>query len=801
MFIKVGHSPFFPPPHKIRRGENDELSVLFYAAFLWHLWGAETGRNVLFGGCRIYSPKEGERTLDERLVSLSGTVEEVIYRNSENGYIVLNLDCNGSLVAVNGSLGDIVEGEKLTLTGEYVNSAKYGRQFKATICERLLPTTESEIRKYLGSGIIKGIGPAVAKKIVAAFGAESLEIIESTPMRLSEIKGITPDKALYIGDEFRRICSVRTVIDYLARFGISPATGIALWKRYENNAVALVRENPYILCAGGIEVDFPLVDNIAADMGFDAYNANRVKAGIVYVLRENSFGGHTCLPYEKLKECVCLNLHVESDLFEEGLALAENDNSVVVTEVRKRVFVYLSEYFQAERYITDKLTTMLKIGVPSLKDYEEEIRAIEWTENIKYETLQKAAINGSLGYNLFILTGGPGTGKTTTLNAIIRLCRKMKKNIVLAAPTGRAAKRISDLTGETAKTIHRLLEVDFSADDTLRFKHNELEPLEADVIIIDEMSMVDALLFESLLRAIKPDSKLIMVGDSNQLPSVGAGNILRDLISSKVIPTVELHEIFRQAAESLIVTNAHKIVNGEMPVLNERKNDFFFMECPNEDDIPRMVISLTRDRLPKTYGYNPIDDIQILTPTKMGAAGTRELNKSLQLALNPPMKAKRELKYFDVAFRMGDKVMQIKNDYDVMWKKDGQKGTGIFNGDIGIITEVDTFGSVLTINFDGRVAVYSSEMLQKLEHAYAVTIHKSQGSEYDAVIMPITGFTKNLLYRNLLYTGVTRAKKILIVIGTPDVIATMVHNDKKMLRYSCVKPLLQDKLADTEKNE
>lgn len=441
---------------------------------------------------------------------------------------------------------------------------------------------------------------------------------------------------------------------------------------------------------------------------------------------------------------------------------------------------------------------MLKLSAPFEKDFSEEIAGVEWSENIQYEDLQKAAINAALGNNLFILTGGPGTGKTTTLNAVIQLCRGKNKRLSLAAPTGRAAKRMSDLTGQPAKTIHRLLEVDFSKENKLRFKHNDLNPLKADVIIIDEMSMVDTLLFEALLRAIKPESKLIMVGDSNQLPSVGAGNVLRDLISSGLIPTIELKEIFRQAAESLIVTNAHKIVNGIQPELNDRKKDFFFMPTATDNDTAQLVVDLVRTRLPKSYGYSPVDDIQILSPTKIGPAGTKELNRSLQLALNPPARNKKEIRFFDVAFRMCDKVMQIKNDYDVAWKKDGESGLGIFNGDIGIITDVDTHNGILTIDFDGRIAIYTTEMLNKLEHAYAVTIHKSQGSEYKAVVMPLTAVSEQLLYRNLLYTGITRAKENIILIGTHDVVSRMVQNDRKTLRYSCMKRLLEEKFNESE---
>ena len=447
-------------------------------------------------------------------------------------------------------------------------------------------------------------------------------------------------------------------------------------------------------------------------------------------------------------------------------------------------------------YIASKIALMLKLSAPLEKDFSEEIAGIEWTEGIQYEDLQKAAIAAAMGNNLFILTGGPGTGKTTTLNAVIQLCQNKRKRLSLAAPTGRAAKRMSDLTGQPAKTIHRLLEVDFSNENRLKFKHNELNPLKADVIIIDEMSMVDTLLFDALLRAVKPESTLIMVGDSNQLPSVGAGNVLRDLISTGLIPTVELKEIFRQAAESLIVTNAHKIVNGNAPELDERKKDFFFMATASDEDTARLVVDLAKTRLPNSYGYSPIDDIQILSPTKMGAAGTKDLNRSLQLALNPPARNKKEIRFFDVSFRLGDKVMQVKNDYDVSWKKGGESGLGIFNGDIGIIIDVDPHNGIMKIDFDGRIAVYTTEMLNKLEHAYAVTIHKSQGSEYRAVIMPLTNVAEQLLYRNLLYTGITRAKENIILIGQRGIVNRMVANDRKTLRYSCMKRMLKEKFKE-----
>lgn len=736
-------------------------------------------------------------------VELSGSVEDVIYKNADNGYTVINLGCDEGLIAVVGNLGDVNEGERLSLRGGWITSPKYGRQFKAAMCERSMPETESEISAYLGSGVIKGLGPAIAKKIVKQFGTEALDIIDNDCMQLTVIKGITSDKALYISNEYHKITGVNEVIKFLGEYNFGPAHAISVWSAFEHDSIKQIKTNPYILCTSGIDIDFRSVDRMAADLGFDAENSDRVRAGIVYVLHENANAGHTCLPTEKLRESVCDNLGIERRQFESCLDDCEEKDWVVRITLGKREFVYLPEYYLAETYIAKKLAFMLRTSAQYEKDYSDEIRGVEFSENIQYEDLQRAAISACLTGSVFILTGGPGTGKTTTLNGVIKILKAQKKRILLCAPTGRAAKRMSDLTGEPARTIHRLLEVDFTAKGELKFKRNETNPLPADVVIADEMSMVDALLMCSLVRAIKPTSKFIMVGDSNQLPSVGAGNVLKDLIASHYIPSVELKEIFRQAAQSLIVTNAHRIVNGEFPVLDDRQNDFFFMNKSLESDIAELVIQLAKQRLPDTYGFSPVDDIQVLCPTKMGMAGTKELNKQLQSALNPPSQNKAELKFFDVIFRTGDKVMQTKNDYDVLWTKNNEKGSGIFNGDIGIIRSVDRFSQNVTIDFEGRVAIYTSEMLRRLEHAYAITIHKSQGSEYDAVIIPITAFTHNLLYRNLLYTGVTRAKKMIIVIGTKELVKTMVDNNRKMLRYSLLRPLLEKEMnhKDTEETD
>ncbi len=729
-----------------------------------------------------------------RLFSISGTVEGIVFYNEDNGYVVLDMDCNNVLITAVGMLGEVHEGEELTLYGDYINSPKYGRQFKAEVFERSLPKSKDAIRKYLGSGVIAGIGPAVAKRIVTAFGENTLEIIENDSAQLAAIKGITTERAISIGREFKKITGLRKAMTYFSKYGIQPMTVASAWKLYEGRTMEIVQDNPYVLCENGIDLPFHDADKMAESLGIPKNSEERVLAGLVWSLRVNAANGHTCVPESSLAETVCYELEISEDIFWNSLRIAESRGEVVLEDKYDDRFVFLTEYHRAESYIASKLAEMIKRNDCGNVDFSEEIAAIEWTEGIHYEQLQREAINGSMNNHVFILTGGPGTGKTTTLNAIISLCKQRGLKVKLAAPTGRAAKRMADLTGSQAQTIHRLLEVDFASQGH-GFKRCEENPLSCDVLVIDEMSMVDTLLMCSLLKAVRSKTRLIMVGDSNQLPSVGAGNILRDLIAGGRVPMVELKEIFRQAAESLIVTNAHRIVRGEMPVLNNRKNDFFFMHTESEEETLRLVIELCKTRLPKTYGYSPFEDMQVLCPSKMGTVGTQSINQALQLALNPPAINKQELKYFNQLFRNGDKIMQTKNDYDVEWKRGTEKSHGIFNGDIGLVRSADRANDRLEIDFEGRTAVYDTDMLKRIEHAYAVTIHKSQGSEYPAVIIPLPNGMDRLTYRNLLYTAVTRAKNILILIGSPRKVQSMVENDRRMLRYSCLKPMLEDYFA------
>ncbi len=730
--------------------------------------------------------------INSELQSVKGTVEAVVFYNEENGYVVLDLDVDNTLLTAVGMLGDVREGEELTLYGEYINSPKYGRQFKTEVFERSLPTSTEAIRKYLGSGVIAGIGPAMAKRIVTAFGDRTLEILENDSVKLASIKGINTERALSIGKEFNKITGLRTAMTYFSKYGIQPITIASVWKQYEGRTMQVIKDNPYIMCENGIDVSFQDADRLAGELGLPMDSEERIVAAIRWFLRLNALNGHTCMREAELSDVVCFKLEISEKMFWNGLSISENRGDIIRDGKYDEDFVFLTEYYQAECYIAEKLAEMIKRKDCGEVDHSAEIDGIEWTEGIEYEGLQRDAINGCMNNHVFILTGGPGTGKTTTLNAVISLCKQRGLKVKLAAPTGRAAKRMAEVTGCPAQTIHRLLEVDFSSKGDHSFKRCEENPLSCDVLIIDEMSMVDTLLMASLLRAVRSRTRLVLVGDSNQLPSVGAGNILRDLIASGKVPMVELKEIFRQAAESLIVTNAHRIVRGEMPILNDKTNDFFFMPTASEEETLRLVIDLCKTRLPNRYGYSPIEDIQVLCPSKTGIVGTQNINQALQLALNPPGKNKQELKFFNQLFRNGDKIIQMKNDYDVEWRRGDEKSHGIFNGDIGVIRTADKANGHLEIDFEGRTAIYDTDMLKKIEHAYAVTVHKSQGSEYPAVIIPLPNGMEKLSYRNLLYTAVTRAKNILIVIGTSRKIQQMVENDRRMLRYSCLKPMLED---------
>ena len=725
------------------------------------------------------------------VLHIEGAVETVLFRNESNGYAVLDLDAGGELITVVGSLGEVEEGEILILEGSYETHRKFGTQFHAEYCERKLPDTVVNIEKYLASGAIKGIGPALAKRIVNVFGAATLDIIENAPYRLSEVRGISQKKCDEIADEARKLFSLRLIMSFLSQYEIKSSYAMKVYRKFSTDAMDLIKNDPYILCGDRIELEFEKADSIAHDLRIAKNDNKRVIAGMQYILRANAANGHSCLPLSVLLKLTTPALDISEQDFYSSYNAALDDNELFEYIKNDREYVYLPDYYYAEQFIADRIHVLRDFSSPEDFNYDSMIDIEEEEHGISYETLQRQAITTAISRGLMVLTGGPGTGKTTTLNAIISIFEKMGNRVLLAAPTGRAAKRMSDLTGYEAKTIHRLLEVVYDMGDTPIFAHNENNPLDCDVLVIDEMSMVDSILFEKLLRAVRLGCKLIMVGDFHQLPSVGAGNLLEDIIHSQAVPVVELTEIFRQARKSCIITNAHKIVSGEYPDLSRTDSDFFFMRRDDYEKALDLIVDLTRRRLPNAYGYSPTDDIQIITPSRKGTVGTIELNKLLQAKLNPPEKDKREYRGFVYTYRVGDKVMQTRNNYDIVWSRGSEQGAGIFNGDIGKIISIDLAAQSAKVDFDGREASYPFDILPQLELAYAITVHKSQGCEFEAVIMPVMGGFEKLSYRNLLYTAVTRAKKLLILVGSEEKIHKMVDNDRRTRRYTCLREMLK----------
>ena len=733
----------------------------------------------------------------ENLVELSGTVETVVYKNEESGFAVLELDHDGELVTVVGELASVGEGEMLTLHGSFRTHPNYGTQFKAVAAQQRLPASASAILRYLSSGAIKGIGPVLASRMVAQFGNDTLQVLEHEPERLREVKGITEAKCEKLRTELSRMFGMRAVMLFLSQFGVSSSTSVAIWKRWGTLSQKIIEENPYLLCCDEIGMDFDSCEMIARKLNIPPDSSYRIEAALQFVLRHNLYNGHTCLPVDKLLPTAERLLDQSCIMVEKGLEELLRRREVLVVDVNGRDYCYLSEYLEAERFIASRVRFLLAAGADPIPQAEQKLEQLEQSGGIQYAALQREAILQALTYRLFILTGGPGTGKTTTINAIIDLLEEAGLKVSLCAPTGRAAKRMSEVTGREAKTIHRLLEVDFANPTSLQFKRNEKNPLTADAVIVDETSMVDIPLMRSLICALKMNCRLILVGDSDQLPSVGPGNVLRDLIQSEKVPQVRLTEIFRQAQKSLIVTNAHAIVSGQMPDLKRHDSDFFFLRRESPNQVRSTVIDLVAARLPKSYGYSPTADIQVIVPTRVGAVGANALNQSLQEALNPPSPEKAQFENNGRTFRVGDKVMQIKNNYDILWQKEnGEEGMGVYNGDIGFIEAIDRPSKTMQVRFDDRLAEYLFEMAPELELAYAITVHKSQGSEFDAVVMPITGSKSKMHYRNLLYTAVTRAKERLIILGQPRAIEEMVENDRKTVRYTNLKEMLLEQVSE-----
>ncbi len=735
--------------------------------------------------------KLGVTMREETILQLEGIVENIVYRNDENGYTVLELSDSDDYITAVGVMPLANPGDKVVLTGGFTEHRSYGRQFAAQTCEVCRPTEAADILRYLSSGAVKGVGPSTAQKLVREFGEATLDVMENNPERVAQLKGISTEKALEFSAQLKANVGVRTLMLYLGEYGIGNAATVKIFKVFGTQAVERIKENPYILCGGDFGISFESADAIAKRENLDSDSAVRVRAGIGYVLRHNEGNGHTCLPKDKVIATAAGFLRVGAEHVAECAEEMVFDRSLMADKIGDRDFLFTPRMHLCEMYIASRMQMMLAFPAEQEARIDEAIAALEEENNIEYADLQKQAITAALTEGVMVLTGGPGTGKTTTLNAIIKLLQRKGKKVMLAAPTGRAAQRMSELTGDEAKTLHRLLEVSWDKQDNPVFNKNERNQLKCDALIIDEMSMVDCAIFESVMRALPVGCRLILVGDSDQLPSVGAGNVLGDLIDSGVLPVIRLNEIFRQAQQSLIVTNAHKIVCGQMPVLNNTKQDFFFLQKNIKSEVTEIIADLCQTRLPNAYGYSPFENIQVLCPSKKGELGTAELNHRLQARLNPPDDGKTEATVGGHTFREGDKVMQIKNNYDIRWFRDnGETGEGVFNGDIGIIERIDRKSKNIRVNFYDKTATLSFEAAADLDFAYAVTVHKSQGNEFDAVVMPMFSGPPQLYYRNLLYTAVTRAKKTLILVGTPQTVEYMVNNNRQTKRYSALKKFL-----------
>ena len=724
--------------------------------------------------------------------TINGFVEKVVYRNAENGYTVVNISVEGDDVVCTGYFSDITEGDQIIAEGSFVEHKQYGIQFTVASYEIKEPETSVAMEKYLGSGIIKGVGPALSAKIVKKFGDETFNIIEREPERLAEIKGITEKKAIEIGSQFEEKKEFRNAMIFLNQYGVSNALAMKIYKEYGIKVMKIVRENPYRLADDIAGVGFKTADEIALRMGFSPESSMRMKAGISFALSMAASNGHTYLLYEDLYEESKRLLGISEAEFENDIYELTIERKIVLKEVKGERRVYNNNLYYMELTVARKLLDLNAKSENNYKVMEAKVKEVEAKTGIKLGDLQRKAVYEAVESGLVIITGGPGTGKTTTINAIIKLFEMQNMEILLAAPTGRAAKRMTETTGMEAQTIHRLLELNGNPEEggSMRFERNELNPLEADVIIIDEMSMVDIYLMYSLLKAVTVGTRLILVGDVNQLPSVGPGKVLKDIISSEKFNVVRLSEIFRQAAESDIITNAHKINAGQSIRLDNKSKDFFMLSMNSSLQIQRALVSLIAEKLPPYVDATKYD-IQVLTPSRKGELGVENLNKILQQYINPPAPSKREKQWGEVVFRENDKVMQIKNDYQMEWKivtKKGltnKEGSGVFNGDCGIIREINEFAGTVTVEFDeGKIVEYTGATIEELELAYAITIHKSQGSEYPAVIIPLLNAPRPLLNRNLLYTAVTRARKCVTIVGSENSVNEMIQNESEMKRNS-----------------
>ena len=734
--------------------------------------------------------------MQQEMEIIQGVISAVVFQNYENGYAVLRLNTgSGQPVTVVGTIPLPAPGERLMVTGRWSSHSSYGRQFEAEFLERLLPQTSMEILSYLSGRIIKGIGPKTAARIVQHFGDQTLLIMERQPERLAEISGISREKARTIGEEFRLRVGMRQLMEFFTQHQLPAELAVRTYKLYGEQTVELLYDDPYLLMDEGLDAPFHAVDRFAIELGVAGDDPRRVQAGLLFELNYNLAAGHAFLPEEKLLAATCQLLSVEESAARQGLnTLLEHDKLVRSTLAGIDV-IYLAALYEAEVFCADYLLSAASYHHHAPLGLGAMIRKASRQSGLEYSCQQEQAIREAACSGVLLITGGPGTGKTTILNGILALFEQMDLKCLLAAPTGRAAKRLTEVTGQEASTIHRLLETDIDpATGQMFFICNEDNPLKADAIIVDEMSMVDIQLLHSLLRAIPKGKRLILVGDPDQLPPVGPGSPFSDMLRSEMLPTVRLTDIFRQAQESLIVMNAHAVNQGQMPQLRDRTKDFFFLPCRSEEELRQTVTGLCAKRLPQNMGI-PSDQIQVLSPTRKGGVGTAALNQTLQNALNPAAAEKKERQYGEFSFREGDRVMQIRNNYDIMWKKcDGSAvGTGIFNGDVGTILSIDHASETVSVVFDDRQADYDFNQLGELEPAYAMTVHKSQGSEYRAVILTAWNGHPNLMIRSVLYTAITRARELLIIVGREDTVAAMTENARRNRRYTGLKLRLQGK--------
>ena len=741
--------------------------------------------------------------MEQELERLEGTVEDIIYLNEDNGYTVFEVSGGGVVTVVCGVVGELHAGESVVCRGRYENHATYGRQFHAQECETDMPKDLEAVYAFLASRSLPYIGARTADKIIDKFGAAALEVIANDPAQLTLIPGISADKADRIQQEFKRMFGMRELIAYLAQFEISPRRAMEVFRTFGPGAMQAIQQNPYLLCGEPLQLDFRHADSIAQYYQMAGDCTQRLEAALLRTLRHNAGNGHTCLPRAQLLETASNFIHQPPEKLAAALDSCIQTGKLAVRMFDGTPYIYLPDLLAAEQDIADRLAMLTKRGKQTAHGLDKNIQILELAQGFAYAPLQKEAIRKAMTENCLVLTGGPGTGKTTTVNAILQLLENEAERVALCAPTGRAAKRLSELTGRKASTIHRLLEVDYTGG-VVSFIHNDKNLLKCDVVILDEMSMVDVKLFQALIAALRYSCRIIMVGDADQLPSVGPGNILGETIRSGLVPTVCLNEIFRQAAQSLIVENAHHIISGEPLKKGGKTDDFFFLEADG-DAAQKLVCDLVSTRLPKAYGFDPVRDIQVLCPTKVGPTGSVELNRRLQDILNPPAKGKGQIGTAESAkiLRLGDKVMQVKNDYDITFERAGaEAGVGAYNGDLGIITAVDVDARSVTVQMDDKKYTYTADQLNELEPAYAVTVHKSQGSEFPAVILPVADVPARLCYRNLLYTGVTRARKLCVLTGTARTEQTMVENVRQNMRYSGLRYLLKDAATPTvEKQE